>query len=285
MTTSKPTDPNQAPQEAQVLCDIDQHGVATLTLNRENKHNAFDDSMITQLLHHLDKLANDKRVRCLVLTAKGRHFSAGADLKWMQSMAAKTQHDNQADAAQLAQLMSCFDRFPTPTIAVIKGSAFGGALGLIACADITLANSDAKFCLSEVKLGLVPATIAPYVCRAIGMRQARRYMLSAERFDAATALSIGLIHSVSSDPQALATSLNELIHCLLANGPLALRQTKALCLRCDEQPIDASLIQYTSKLIADVRVSDEAQQGLNAFFEKRSPAWVSSVSLNKEDRS
>jgi methylglutaconyl-CoA hydratase len=203
----------------------------------------------------------------------------------MQSMAAKTQHENQADAEQLAKLMSSFDRFPLPTVAVIKGSAFGGALGLIACADIALANNDAKFCLSEVKLGLIPATISPYVCRAIGARQARRYMLSAERFDAATALSIGLIHRVSQDAQTLATSVDELINALLANGPLALKQTKALCLRCDEQPIDEPLIQHTSKLIADVRVSEEAQQGLSAFFEKRTPPWAPRKTKQEEENS
>lgn len=284
MTTSKPTASSNTPHESQVLCDVNEQGVATLTLNRETKRNAFDDLMIRQLLHHLDTLANNSRVRCLVLTAKGRHFSAGADLKWMQSMAAKTQHENQSDAEQLAQLMSCFDRFPMPTIAVIRGCAFGGALGLIACADIALACSNATFCLSEVKLGLVPATIGPYMCRAIGARQARRYLLSAEKFDAETALSIGLIHSVSKDDQTLAAYQDELIDSFLANGPLALKQTKVLCLRCDAQSIDESLIQHTSKLIADVRVSNEAQQGLSAFFEKRLPPWAPVATQHKREK-
>ncbi|EJL6398147.1 enoyl-CoA hydratase-related protein [Vibrio navarrensis] len=258
-----------------VLCNVSAQGVATLTLNRVEKHNAFDGVMIAHLLVELERLSADPSVRVLVLQANGQHFSAGADLLWMRSMAGQSKEHNYQDASELARLMQTLDSFPHPTIALVHGSAFGGALGLICCCDIAIATQDARFCLSEVKLGLIPATIGPYVCRAIGQRQARRYMLSAETLDAANALRLGLLHQVvGSQPYALREVLDELLHRLLHNGPNALIQAKRLCQQCDNQPITPELIEHTIALIAQIRVSPEGQEGLNAFFSKRAPAWV-----------
>ncbi|WP_428775621.1 enoyl-CoA hydratase-related protein [Vibrio sp.] len=259
-----------------VLCSIDRDGVATLTLNRPEKHNAFDDLMVHQLNEALAHLVVNPDVRVLVLRANGKHFSTGADLNWMKSMAAKSQQENMHDAKRLANLMRRLDRFPHPTIAVVQGYAFGGALGLICCCDIALATPDAQFCLSEVKLGLVPATIGPYICRTLGLRQARRYMLTGERFNAAKAEELGIIHQLI-EPLDDSPSGEEVVQLLLLtlmeNSPSALQQAKALCHRCQFQPIDQDLIQHTSELIADVRVSEQGQEGLNAFFAKRLPSW------------
>lgn len=182
-----------------LLLKIDSDGVAWLSLNRPEKHNAFNDQLIASLLEILDQLSHDTSVTSLVLDAKGKHFSAGADLAWMQSMAAKTEHENQQDAKQLAMLLHKLDTFCKPTIAVVHGAAFGGALGLICCCDIAIGSSDSRFCLSEVKLGLIPATISPYVIRAIGQRQSRRYFLTAELIDAETAQRLDILHHISAN--------------------------------------------------------------------------------------
>ncbi len=262
------------PRQSDVLCDLSADGIATLTLNRVEKHNAFDDVMISQLLDKLTQLQSNPAVRILLLQANGQHFSAGADLQWMRSMAGKSHSDNHSDAAQLALLMQTLDTFPHPTLAIVQGSAFGGALGLICCCDIALAAPNARFCLSEVRLGLIPATIGPYVCRAMGNRQARRYMLSAETIDASTAIHLGLVHQVVGyQPDALEHTVNQFTMQLLANSPAALTQAKALCARCDAEPIDQKLIAYTSQVIAELRISAQGQEGLNAFFDKRTPDW------------
>ncbi|MEZ8194298.1 enoyl-CoA hydratase-related protein [Vibrio cortegadensis] len=264
---------NQPPPFSDLLCDIDARGVATLTLNRVDKHNAFDDRLIDHLLAKLHELATHPSVRVLLLRANGKHFSAGADLNWMRSMAEKTSDENKQDATQLAHLMATLDNFPHPTIAVIQGSAFGGALGLICCCDIAIAQDDSQFCLSEVKLGLIPATIAPYLCRAIGTRLARRYMLTAESINAKTALHIGLVHKLACNRRNTEQKIKQFTQYILANSPTALQQAKTLCQRCATQPIDSDLIEHTSQLIADIRVSEQGQEGLNAFFEKRPPSW------------
>jgi methylglutaconyl-CoA hydratase len=265
-------------ESSDVLCEIDANGIATLTLNRVSKKNAFDDAMIESLIHYLDTLAAIPTIRCLLLRANGTHFSAGADLHWMQSMAEKSVKENHQDAQQLAHLMHTLDTFPHPTIAVVQGCAFGGALGLICCCDIAIAQPDTQFCLSEVKLGLIPATIGPYVCRAIGVRYARRFMLTAERIDANTAQHIGLIHllvNTETDVKEyrLEQQITQLTQTILGNSPAALQQAKALCHTCENQPLDKKLIKYTSHLIADIRVSEQGQEGLSAFFEKRQPSW------------
>lgn len=255
-----------------LLSSIDKNGVATLTLNRSDKHNAFDAELIQQLISELERLSNAANVRCLLLRGNGKHFSAGADLNWMRSMAQQDQQHNVDDAAQLAHLMKLLDSFPHPTIVYVHGCAFGGALGLICCCDIALADIEASFCLSEVKLGLVPATIAPYVCRTIGARLARRYMLTAEPFDAEQAQQMGVVHHLTTTNTAEAT-LSKFVGLVLANSPAAMSSAKELIHHCSEQPINAKLIDYTSELIAQVRVSEQGQEGLNAFLEKRTPVW------------
>ena len=262
-----------AQRQDDVLWHVDDNGVATITLNRTAKHNAFDACTIDLLIHRLDYLALRTDVRCLVLKSNGKHFSSGADLNWMQSMADSTRQDNFIDAQNLARLMETLDSFPQPTIAVVQGSAYGGALGLICCSDIAIASQSAKFCLSEVKLGLVPATIAPYVMRAMGNRQARRYILSGEVISAEDAERFGIVHEVKEAKQ-LENAVDSVIKTLLLNSPDAMRKSKTLCHQCHQNPIDQQLIHYTSKLIADIRVSPQGQDGLQAFLEKRNPSWV-----------
>ncbi|EMG1954286.1 enoyl-CoA hydratase/isomerase family protein [Vibrio alginolyticus] len=262
-----------AQRQDDVLWHVDDNGVATITLNRAAKHNAFDACTIDLLIHRLDYLALRTDVRCLVLRSNGKHFSSGADLNWMQSMADSTRQDNFVDAQNLARLMETLDSFPQPTIAVVQGSAYGGALGLICCSDIAIASQSANFCLSEVKLGLVPATIAPYVMRAMGNRRARRYILSGEVISAEDAERFGIVHEVKEAKQ-LENAVDSVIKTLLLNSPDAMRKAKTLCHQCHQNPIDQQLIHYTSKLIADIRVSPQGQDGLQAFLEKRSPSWV-----------
>ncbi|BBM66899.1 gamma-carboxygeranoyl-CoA hydratase [Vibrio alfacsensis] len=269
--------PNPNRQD-EVLWSVNEFGVATLTLNRTEKHNAFDACMIDLLIHRLDYLALRTDVRCLILRGNGKHFSSGADLNWMKSMANSTRKQNLEDAQNLARLMRTLDAFPQPTIGIVQGSAFGGALGLVCCCDIAIAANDAKFCLSEVKLGLVPATISPYVMRAMGNRQARRFILSAEVIDAADAKNYGIVHEVHPH-EHIDHVLENLIDTLLLNSPDAMRKAKALCQQCHQNPIDEQLTQYTSQLIADIRVSPQGQDGLQAFLEKRSPCWI-----NKSDK-
>ncbi|MCW8329300.1 enoyl-CoA hydratase-related protein [Photobacterium sp. SDRW27] len=259
--------------EDDVLCTVTKSGIATLALNRINKHNAFDANVIQTLNRYLLQLKQRADIRVLILTANGKHFSAGADLNWMKSMAEKSVDENHEDATRLANLLSELDNFPTPTIAHIHGSAFGGALGLICCCDIAIATAEAQFCLSEVRLGLIPATIGPYVCRTIGQRQARRYMLTAERFDSSTAQQLGIIHEVRIRYEETQQLLTHFISQLLSNSPQALTQAKALCQLCDNHKIDTELKDTTSSLIAEIRVSPHGQEGLKAFFDKRPPAW------------
>lgn len=262
-----------AKRQDNVLWQVDKYGVATITINRINKHNAFDTCMIDLLIHRLDYLALRNDVRCLILRSNGEHFSSGADLNWMKSMATSTRNENLSDAKNLARLMETLDAFPQPTIAVVQGSAFGGALGLICCSDIAIASHDANFCLSEVKLGLVPAIIAPYVMRAMGNRQARRYILSGEVIPAVDAERFGIVHEVR-DASEIEHAVKKVVDSLLMNSPDAMRKAKALCHQCHQNPIDDDLIDYTSRLIADIRVSPQGQEGLKAFLEKRLPCWV-----------
>ncbi len=278
MQDHKPSITPNPNRQDEVLWSVNEFGVATLTLNRTEKHNAFDACMIDLLIHRLDYLALRTDVRCLILKGNGKHFSSGADLNWMKSMANSTRKQNLEDAQNLARLMHTLDAFPQPTIGIVQGSAFGGALGLVCCCDIAIAANDAKFCLSEVKLGLVPATISPYVMRAMGNRQARRFILSAEVIDAADAKNYGIVHEVHPH-EHIDHVLENLIDTLLLNSPDAMRKAKALCQQCHQNPIDEQLTQYTSQLIADIRVSPQGQDGLQAFLEKRSPCWI-----NKSDK-
>ena len=258
-----------------VRASVDGNGIATVTLANAARHNAFDDAMIGELHRTFQGLGEDSAVRVVVLAAEGKSFSAGADLAWMQRMANYGYEENLADARALADMLRCLNTLPRPTIARVQGAAFGGAVGLVSCCDMAVGTPHASFCLSEVRIGLVPATIAPYVVRAIGERAARRYFQTAERFDAGTALALGLLSDVV-DEHALDTRIDDLAGQLLANGPAALAAAKELALGVSGRAIDETVLSETSELIARVRVSDEGQEGLTAFLEKRKPAWTSS---------
>lgn len=253
-----------------ILHSLDHRGVARLTLNRPKKHNAFDDRMIATISEQMQTWQADESVRLLVIDAKGSSFSAGADLGWMKRTASLSREDNLNDANALAELMRLIDTFPCPVICLVNGSAYGGALGVVAASDIAFCTPEAGFCLSEVKIGLIPSVISPYVIRAIGERQARRYMLTAEMMDAHDALRLGLVHGVEADLNTLADIL---INRLLNNGPKAMATCKSLIQRVAGRRLDDTLIATTSALIATVRTSDEGQEGLHAFLEKRRPAW------------
>jgi methylglutaconyl-CoA hydratase len=247
-------------------------GIASVTLNRPEQHNAFDDGMIAELIELLGQLEQDDRVRVLVLRAAGKSFSAGADLNWMRRMADYDLAQNMDDAMQLAELMRRLNCFPKPTIALVQGAAYGGGVGLIACCDIAIASKQALFCLSEVKLGLIPAVISPYVIEAIGARAARRFMLTAERFSAEQACRLGLVHQVV-EAQELDTTLDSILEFLLAAGPAAQAAAKDLIRAVSNQPIDSDIIQNCAQRIAQIRATSEAREGLDAFLEKRKPNW------------
>lgn len=256
---------------ASLLTALDARGVATLILNRPEVHNAFDDALIGELNTAISMYAKHPEVRLLVLRAAGKSFSAGADLGWMKRMASYSSEDNLADALELERLMHSLYDFPRPTIALVQGAAYGGAVGLVSCCDIAIASEQAGFALSEARLGLAPAVISPFVIAAIGARQASRYFLTAERFSAGTARELGLVHEVVT-PETLDAALAKLIDTLLANGPIALMAAKTL-LRKAAAATSPELTAYTTELIASLRTSQEGQEGLGAFFEKRQPAW------------
>ncbi len=249
---------------------VDERGVARLTLNRPDVHNAFDDIMIGELIAALTQAADDDNVRVLVLQSEGKNFSAGADLNWMRSMADKDYQQNIDDAGELSLLMQRLDELPKPTIALVQGAAFGGAVGLAACCDMVLAQPKTSFCLSEVKIGLIPAVISPYVVKAIGERQARRYMLTAERFFADDALQLGLVHRIVDDFEG---ALDEWLEALLNNSPQALGACKQLIANVGSRPVDDRVRRHTIEAIAEIRVSAEGQEGLSAFLQKRPAAW------------
>jgi len=250
--------------------------VATLALNRPETHNAFDAELILQLTSALEALDKDESVRAVIITGTGDTFSAGADLNWMRSMAKASESENLHDSLQLAKLMRTLNYLNKPTIARVNGAAYGGGVGLIACCDIAIGIEATKFSLSEVKLGLVPAVISPYVISAIGLRQARRLFLSAEIFDSALALRIGLLHEAVPFAQ-LDETIDKTLHWLLKGGPTAQTEAKKLALRVSGDSLaKAELMdKENAALIAKLRVSAEGQEGLNAFLEKRAAHWVS----------
>lgn len=256
--------------------DTSVHGsTARIALNRAQVHNAFDDELIAALTAELKRIDADDGVRHVVLTGHGKTFSAGADLNWMRGMAAASEADNRTDALRLAELLRTLNFLSKPVIARVNGSAYGGGIGLIAACDIAIGVADAKFCLSEVKLGLVPATIAPYVAAAIGGRQARRLFLNAEIIDGFEAARIGLLHQCVA-PDELDEAVDKQLHYLAKGGPQAQREAKRLALRsAGMDPTTAEQVdQHNADLIARLRVSDEGQHGLGAFLDKRKPDWV-----------
>jgi len=258
--------------QEKVLMQIDGRGVATVTLNNPQKHNAFDDTVIAQLTECFEKIGEAKDVRAVILAAAGKNFSAGADLNWMKRMMSYSYEENFEDARALAVMLKTLNFLPVPSIARVQGAAFGGAVGLVSCCDMAVATVGAGFCLSEVKIGLLPATISPYVIDAIGQRFARRYFVTAERFSAETAARLGLVSEVVEEGR-LDERINILIDGLLGNSPAAVRGAKQLIFNVARREIDDELIDFTSERIADIRVSAEGQEGLSAFFEKRKPVW------------
>lgn len=247
--------------------------VALIGLARPKVHNAFDEVLIAELTEAVRQAGEDPAVRVIVVHGTGTSFCAGADLDWMKRMAAYGHAENLADAKALAAMLSTIANCPKPTVAAVNGSAYGGGVGLIACCDVAIGASDAQFALSEAKLGLIPATIGPYVVAAIGARHAQRYFISGERFTAAEAFRIGLLHDIAP-PAELEGRVNELLGALLLAGPQAQREAKLLVRAIAGRAIDAALIADTAERIARVRASDEAREGIAAFLGKRSPAWV-----------
>lgn len=256
-----------------ILFERDERGVVTLTLNRPHIHNAFDEILIADLTRRLQAVSADKTVRVVVLTGADRSFSAGADITWMKSMTAFSAAENRADAKRLADLMQLLDGLNKPTVARVNGSAFGGGVGLIACCDIAVAVDTAKFALTEVRLGLVPAVISPFVIAAIGQRNARRFFQSAEAMDAMTAREIGLVHLVCAADK-LDQTVAQQLDLLVSGGPGALSECKTLINEVAASMANAvNLQESTVKRIARLRVSPEGQEGLTAFLEKRKPKW------------
>lgn len=252
----------------------ERNAVALVTLNRPDVHNAFDETLIAELTEALRSLDADPRVRAVVLLGAGKSFCAGADLKWMERMAGYAYEQNVADAGALARLLQTLAGLTKPTIARVHGPAYGGGVGLVACCDIAIAAQEATFALSEAKLGLIPATIAPYLIEAIGARHARRYMITAERFAAAEAYRIGLVHDLAPSLEALDGRINDLLGSILLAGPHAQTAAKALVRAVAHRPIDERVIADTAERIATVRASDEGREGIAAFLTRRSPAWV-----------
>ncbi len=256
-----------------ILTEIDA-GVGIVTLNRPERHNAFDDTMIAELAEVMFSMASDPAVRVVVISGIGKSFCAGADLNWMQRAAGYGFEENRRDAGELAEMLRRIADCPKPVIARVQGPAYGGGVGVIAACDMAVATFDARFALTEVKLGLIPAVIGPHVIAAIGERYARRYMLTAERFSAAEAYRIGLIHEMVADEASLDAAVGEWVEMLLKNGPQALAECKALIRAIAGRPYGAKAIDYTVESIARVRVSPEGQEGLSAFLQKRKPNWM-----------
>ena len=247
--------------------------VALVALDRPDVHNAFDEVMIAELTQALRALDAEPGVRAIVLLGAGRSFCAGADLTWMRRMATFGKAENLADARALAQLLATLANVRKPTVARVHGSTFGGGVGLVACCDVAIAAQDATFALSEAKLGLIPATIGPYVVEAMGARHARRLMLTAERFTAAEAYRVGLVHDIVPLPE-LDARVNEVLGALLVAGPAAQREVKALVTAVAHRPIDARVVEATARHIAAVRASAEGREGVAAFLGKRAASWV-----------
>ena len=250
--------------------------VATIRMNRPDVHNAFDDALIAALTAELRRLDESPETRVIVLAANGKSFSAGADLNWMRRMANYSRDENLRDAMGLATLMRTLDGVTKPTVARVQGAAFGGGVGLVACCDIAIASTEAAFSLSEVRLGLIPSVISPYVIAAIGEREARRYFLTAERFDATEARRIGLVHEVV-EAGALDDAVAKIVGQLLKGGPQAQAAAKSLIADAGRRPMNDALAAETARRIAAIRVESEGQEGVNAFLEKRPPAWTREI--------
>jgi len=247
--------------------------VATLTLNRPDVRNAFNEHTINELSVAFHALCRDENVRAIVLAANGPAFCAGADLNWMKKMAGYSHEENQADAMQLAQMLRTIYLCPKPVVAKVQGDCYAGGMGLVAACDIAVAVQEASFCLSEVKLGLIPATISPYVIKAMGENAARRYFLTAERFTAQEAQRIGFVHEVVA-ADALDAKVAELLKALVSNSPNAVREAKTLVRDVAHRVVDDAMLADTALRIAHIRASGEGREGVQSFLEKRKPGWL-----------
>lgn len=255
-----------------VELNVDDLGRATVRLARPERHNAFDEAVIGELTATFTGLAADARVRMVVLAAQGASFSAGADLGWMQRVAQYSEVENRRDALGLAHMLRAIDGCPKPVVALVQGAAYGGGVGLIAACDIAIAVDTASFALSEVRLGLIPAVISPYVVAAIGPRACRRLFLTGERFPATEALRLGLVHEVVP-ASALAAALERTLAALAAGGPRAQAAAKELLRRVAHQLPGEELDRWTAERIAAARASPEGREGVAAFLAKRAPSW------------
>ncbi len=247
--------------------------VATIWMNRPDLHNAFDEDLIAELTAACKALDDDDDVRVVVLAGRGKSFSAGADLNWMKRAAENGIDDNLDDARTLARMLRALAEMRKPTIARVQGAALGGGMGLAAACDIAVASTKAVFATSEVRFGIIPSAISPYVLRAIGARQAYRYFQSAERIDAVRARQIGLVHE-AVEPEQLDTKVQEMVGALLQGGPLSQAAAKSLIRAVNNQPINDILVEETAHRIAHLRATPEAQEGIAAFLDKRQPNWI-----------
>lgn len=257
-----------------VLLNTTRAGVAVVTLNRPKVHNAFNPDVIEKLSDMFETLRVADTVRVVLIEGAGPSFSAGADLAWMRAAADYTTADNREDAGGMAEMLRRLSTLPQVTIALVHGAAMAGGCGIVSACDIAIATKTASFALSEVRLGIIPAVISPYVIRAIGARAAHRYFLTAERFDAATAQALGLVHAVVEDSNALSQESERLVQQVFTCAPGAVHAAKELIAAVAGRPIDSSVISDTARRIAERRASEEAKEGLSAFLEKRKPKWA-----------
>ncbi|MCZ2136393.1 MAG: enoyl-CoA hydratase/isomerase family protein [Burkholderiales bacterium] len=249
-------------------------GVARVTFNRPEVHNAFDEKMIREVITAFRDLGIDEAVRVIVLRAEGRSFCAGADLNWMKRAAEFDEDQNREDAGELALMLNAIYACPKPVIARVQGNAFGGGVGIVAAVDIAIGLADVQFALSEVKLGIIPAVISPYVIEAVGARHARRYFVTAERFSGADAWRMGLLHEIAADAEAMDARIDALCNAMLGNGPRAITAAKNLTQAVALRPIDDELMEDTVERIAQIRATAEAREGITAFLLKQKPAWI-----------
>ena len=249
------------------------HRVAVIWLAREKVRNAFNEVSIAELTAAFDQFGRDDDVRAIVLAAQGPAFCAGADLDWMRRMSEYTNAENQADAMRLATMLRTIYECPKPVIARVHGDAYAGGVGLVAACDISVVSLDANFCLSETKLGLIPATIGPYVLRAMNANIARRYFLTAEKFNAAEAFRIGLVHEITV-PEELDGKVNEILGALMLTSQTAVAEAKRLVRDLTARTIDDALVTDTAQRIADIRITQDAREGVRSFLDKRKPRWV-----------
>ncbi|MBT5188038.1 MAG: enoyl-CoA hydratase/isomerase family protein [Kordiimonadaceae bacterium] len=256
-----------------ILFEKQQNGVARITLNRPDVHNAFNEQMISDLTDAFAELEKCSKTRMVILSGKGKSFCAGADLDWMKRAAGFSSGENYADAIRLSDMLNALHKLKQLTITSVQGAVMGGGLGLVSCSDIVIAKSKTKFALSEVNLGLIPATISPFVIEAIGARQAKRYFQTGEFFDSQQALKMGLIHEISESNE----TLEKIVNIALKSAPEAMQKSKSLVLEISGKSITDQLRQDTASRIAKIRAGDEAKEGLQAFFDKRKADWIKDV--------